>query len=129
MHHRSAEHTKTWGLPFPFLITHILRKKGIKGNATDGPITESPYFSCIQWNQSLSHMPRAAPAPEPEPMDIPEMAAEQDIAAKPEGAAKQEEQPEEENEEEYEETITLRASDFVHFQNILEDMRFQITDL
>jgi hypothetical protein len=25
VHHRVAEHTKTWGLPFPFLITHILR--------------------------------------------------------------------------------------------------------
>jgi hypothetical protein len=47
VHHRAAEHTKTWGLPFPFLITHILRKKGIKGNITDGPITESPYFSRI----------------------------------------------------------------------------------
>jgi hypothetical protein len=73
---------RTWGLPFPFLITHILRKKGIKGNATDGPITESPYFGCIQWNQSCSHMPRAAP--EPEPMDIPEMAAEQEKVAEPE---------------------------------------------
>jgi hypothetical protein len=47
VHHQAAEHTKTWGLPFPFLITHILRKKGIKGNATDGPITESPYFGRI----------------------------------------------------------------------------------
>jgi hypothetical protein len=76
VHHRAAEHTKTWGLPFPFLITHILRKKGIKGNATDEPITESLYFGRIQWNQSLSHMPRAAPKPEPEPMDILEMAVE-----------------------------------------------------
>jgi hypothetical protein len=111
VHYRVAEHMKTWGLPFPFLITHILRKKGIKGNTTDGPITKSPYFGHIQWNQSLSHMPRAAPAlePEPEPMDIPE------IAAEPERATKQEEQPEEEEEEEYEETIMLRASDFVHF--------------
>jgi hypothetical protein len=57
---------KTWGLPFPFLITHILRKKGIKGNATDMPITESPHFGCIQLNQSCSHMPRAAAALEPE---------------------------------------------------------------
>jgi hypothetical protein len=97
----------TWGLPFPFLITHILRKKGIKGSATNGLITESPYFSRIQWNQSLSHMPRVAPELEPEPMDIPEMAAE------PERATEQEEQPEEE--EEYEETITLRALDFVSF--------------
>jgi hypothetical protein len=88
VHHRVAKHTKTWGLPFPFLITHILRKKGIKGNATDGSITESPYFYSIQWNQSLSHMPRAAPVPEPElePMDIPEMAAEQEIVAEPERA-------------------------------------------
>jgi hypothetical protein len=44
VHHRGAEHTKTCGLPFPFLITHILRKKGIKGTSADGPITESPYF-------------------------------------------------------------------------------------
>jgi hypothetical protein len=60
VHHRGAEHTKTWGLPFPFLITHILRKKGIKGTPEDGPITESPYFGPIQWRQSLSHMPRAS---------------------------------------------------------------------
>jgi hypothetical protein len=93
VHHRAAKQTKTWGLPFPFLITHILRKKGIKGTPADGPITESPYFSHIQWNQSLSYMPKAAPKPkpelEPEPMDIPEIAAEL------ERAAEQEEQPEE----------------------------------
>jgi hypothetical protein len=47
VHHRVAEHTRTWGLPFPFLITHILSKKGIKGNATDGPIIESPHFGRI----------------------------------------------------------------------------------
>jgi hypothetical protein len=62
-------------------------------------------------------------------MDIPEMVAEQEIAVEPERAAKQEEQPEEEEEEKYEETITLKASDFVHFQDILEDMRFQIAYL
>jgi hypothetical protein len=68
-------------------------------------------------------MPRAAPAPEPEPepMDIPE------IAAEPERAAEHEELPEEE--EEYEETITLRASDFVHLQDTLVDMQSQIADL
>jgi hypothetical protein len=60
-------------------------------------------------------------------MDIPEIVAEQEIAAEPERAAEQEEQPEEE--EEYEETITLRASDFVSFQDILEDIRFQVADL
>jgi hypothetical protein len=131
VHHRAAEHTNTWGLPFPFLITHVLRKKWIKGNAIDRPITVSPYFGCIQWNQSLSHMPRATPDPEPEPkpMEISEMAAEQEIAAEPKRVTEQEEQPEGEEEEEYKETIMLRASDFVHFQDILEDMRFQIADL
>jgi hypothetical protein len=129
VHHQAVEHMKTWGLPFPFLITHILRKKVTKGNAIDGPITESPYFGRIQWNQGLSHMPRAALAPEPDPMDIPEMVAEQERAAELERATEQEEQPEEEEEEEYEVTIMLRASDFVSFQDILEDMRFQITDL
>jgi hypothetical protein len=49
------------GLAFPFLVTHILRKKGIKSDSTDRPITESPYFGPIQWRQSLSHMPRATP--------------------------------------------------------------------
>jgi hypothetical protein len=44
VHHQVAEHTRTWGLPFPFLIAHILTKKGIKGNATDEPITEHPWF-------------------------------------------------------------------------------------
>jgi hypothetical protein len=34
-------------------------------------------------------MPRAAPELEPEPMDILEMAAEQEIAAKPERVAEQ----------------------------------------
>jgi hypothetical protein len=129
VHHWAAEPTRTWGLPFPFLITHILRKKGIKGNATDGLITESPYFGCIQWNQSCSHMPRAAPKPEPEPMDIPEMAAEQERAAEPERATEQEEQPEEEEEEEQEDTVTLRAADFYALQDTLEDIRFQIADI
>jgi hypothetical protein len=122
VHHRAAEHTRTWGLPFPFLITHILRKKGIKGNATEGPITESPYFSRIQWNQSCSHMPRAVR--EPEMMDMGEPVV-------PEPAAPEPIEPpvEPKEEEEYEETITLRALDFVAFQDILEDMRFQIANI
>jgi hypothetical protein len=66
VHHRGAEHTKTWGLPFPFLITHILRKMRIRGTPADESITESPYFGPIQWCQSLSHMPRAAPEPAPQ---------------------------------------------------------------
>jgi hypothetical protein len=130
VHHLRDEHTKTWGLPFPFLITHILRKIGIRGTPADGPITESPYFGPIQWHQSLSHMPRAAPkpapqlqpepepAPEPEPMDIPEMAVEHEMAIEPDREAEQEEQPEEE-----EECITLRHSDFLHFQDTLVDIR------
>jgi hypothetical protein len=44
VHHRVAEPTRTWGLPFQFLITHMLRKKGIRGNAADGPIIEHPCF-------------------------------------------------------------------------------------
>jgi hypothetical protein len=35
----------------------------------------------------------------------------------------------EEEEEDYEEMITLRASDFVAFQDILEDMRFQFANI
>jgi hypothetical protein len=126
VHHRGAEHTKTWGLPLPFLITHILRKIGIRGTPADGPIMESPYFDPFQWLQSLSHMPRAAPelapqlqpelepAPEPEPMDIPEM------VVKPERAT---------DEEEYDEGIMLRASDLLHFQDTLVDIRSQIGDI
>jgi uncharacterized protein YbbK (DUF523 family) len=68
------------------------------------------------------------PEPKPEPMDIPKMAVEQERVAELERVAEQEEQPEEE-EEEYVETITLRASNFVAFQDILEDMRFQITNI
>jgi hypothetical protein len=94
-----------WGLPFPFLITHILRKIGIRGTPTNGPITESPYFGSIQWRQSLSHMPRAAPelapqlqpqpepAPEEQPMDIPETVAAYEMTFEPQREA--EEQPEE----------------------------------
>jgi hypothetical protein len=129
VHHRGAEHMKTWGLPFPFLITHILRKKEIKGTPEDGPIIESLYFGPIQWHQSLSHMPRATPQPapqpqlqpEPEPMDIREM------AAMPEKAAEQEEQPGEGKE--YEEGIMIRASDLLHFQDTLLDIRSQIAYL
>jgi hypothetical protein len=54
-----------------------------------------------------------------------------DEPAAPETAAPEPVEPpvEPEEEEEYEETITLRASDFVAFQDILEDMRSQIVDL
>jgi hypothetical protein len=41
---RKASPTKSWGLPFPFLLTHILKKKGIKGTPEDGPVTEHPFF-------------------------------------------------------------------------------------
>jgi hypothetical protein len=123
VHHRVAEPTRTWGLPFPFLITHMLRKKGIKGNAADGPIIEHPCFDRIQWNQSYSHMPKVTAELELEPMDIHEMAAEQEIAVEPEMAEGQEEQADEQQiEEEYEETITLRAANVYALQDTLEDM-------
>jgi hypothetical protein len=128
MHHQVSEPTRTWGLPFPFLITHMLRKKGIKGNAANGPIIEHPRFSRIQWNQSCSHMPRVAT--KSKPMDIHEMATEQEIAAEPEMAEGQEEEADEQpDEEEYEEMITLRAADVYALQDTLEDMRFQIADI
>ena len=67
-------------------------------------------------------MPRAAPVPEP--MDIPKMVVEQEMASEPKRAAEQEEQSEEE-----EEYITLRAADFYALQDTLEDIRFQIADI
>jgi hypothetical protein len=135
VHHRGAEHTKTWGLPFPFLITHILRKVGIRGTPADGPITESPYFGSVQWRQSISHMPRAAPQPapppepalEPEPMDILEIPAEHEMDFEPHREAEQE-QPED-YEEEYEEGIMIRRSDLLHFQETLVDLRSQIKEV
>jgi hypothetical protein len=61
---------------------------------------------------------------EPEMMDVDEPVVPEPVVpetAAPE-PAKHDEQPK--DEEEYEEAITLRASDFVAFQDILEDMRF-----
>jgi hypothetical protein len=55
---RRASTTKSWGLPFPFLLTQILKKKGIKGTPKDGPVTDHPFFGRNQWNHSQSHMPR-----------------------------------------------------------------------
>jgi hypothetical protein len=95
----------------------MLRKKGIKGNVTDGPITEHPLFGCIQWNQSCSHMPRVAPELEPEMMDM-------DEPATPEPVEPKEEAEDQQEEEEYEETITIKASDFAALQDTLEDIRF-----
>jgi hypothetical protein len=63
-------------------------------------------------------------------MDIHEMPAEQEIAAKPEMAEGQEEEAyEQPDEEEYEETITFRAVDVYALQDTLEDMRFQIANI
>jgi hypothetical protein len=52
IHLQGASSTNSWGLPFPFLLTHILKKKGIKGTSTNGPIKKHPHFGRIQWNQS-----------------------------------------------------------------------------
>jgi hypothetical protein len=46
------------GAPFLFLLTHILKKKGIKGTLEDGPVTEHPFFDRNEWNHSQSHMPK-----------------------------------------------------------------------
>jgi hypothetical protein len=40
------------------MLTHIMKKKGIKGTPEDRPITEHPFFGRNQWNHSRSHMPR-----------------------------------------------------------------------
>jgi hypothetical protein len=40
------------------LLTHILKKKGIKGTPEDGPVSEHPFFGRNQWNHNQSHMPR-----------------------------------------------------------------------
>jgi hypothetical protein len=74
-------------------------------------------------------MPRAIR--EPEMMDVDELVVPEPVVpeiAAPEPAEPPVE-PEEEEEEEYEKTIMLRASDFVAFQDILEDIRFQVADM
>jgi hypothetical protein len=58
VHACRATTTKSWGLPFAFLLTHILKKKGIKGTPEDGPITEHLFFGRNHWNHNQSHMPR-----------------------------------------------------------------------
>jgi molecular chaperone GrpE (heat shock protein) len=77
-------------------------------------------------------MPRVTPkpAPEPEPMDIHEMPAEQEIIAEPEMAEGHEEEADEQpDEEEFEETITLRAANVYALQDTLEDMQFHIANI
>jgi hypothetical protein len=58
VHACQATTTNSWGLPFSFLLTHILKKKGIKGTLKDGPVIEHPLFGRNQWNHSQLHMPR-----------------------------------------------------------------------
>ena len=115
-----------------FLITFMLRKKGIKGTATDEPIFYHPHFERIQWNQSYSHMPRghrARAADEPEMMDIEEPAAQPEPSAQPEAAVEPDTANDEEEGEEYEETITISASDLVALQDTLDDMWFKIDNI
>jgi hypothetical protein len=74
-------------------------------------------------------MPRVVRQPEMMDVDepvVPEPTVPETAAPEP---AELPVELEEEEEEEYEETITLRASDFVSFQDILEDMRFEIADI
>jgi hypothetical protein len=85
--------TNSWGLPFPFLLTHIMKKKGIKGTPEDGPVTEHPFFGRNQWNHSQSHMPRGIRAPVPvdegledaEHMEVEEPAAQHGGEGEPVG--------------------------------------------
>jgi hypothetical protein len=106
----------------------MLQKQGIKGTPDDEPITEHPQFGQIQWNQSYSHMPRghrARVANEPEMMDMDEPAAPEPVepVAEPHVVDEEEEEADEQpDEEEYEETITLKATDFHALQDTLEDI-------
>jgi hypothetical protein len=73
--------------------------------------------------------PQPQPKLEPKPMDIHEMAAEQERAAEPKRAAEQEQEVDEQpDEEEYKEMITLRAADFYALQDTLEGIQFQICE-
>jgi hypothetical protein len=99
----------------------MLRKQGIKGIPEDGPITEHPQFSWIQWNQSYSYMPRghrARAVDEPEMMDMEELAVPEPI----EPIAEPHVADEEEEEAEQEETITLRVANFYTLHDTLEDI-------
>jgi hypothetical protein len=121
VHQRAIDTTKSWGLPFPFLITYMLRNKGIKGTLANGPITKHLQFGRIQWNQSYSQMPRghrARAVDEPELMDMDEPAVVELV--EPNAI---------DEEEEYEETITMRALDLLALQDTLDDMRFKIANI
>jgi hypothetical protein len=61
-----------------------------------------------------------------EMMDVDEPVVPETVALEP---AEPPVELEPEEEEEYEETITLKVLDFVAFQDILEDMRFQISNI
>ena len=94
----------------------MLRKKGIKGTAADGSISDHPHFGRIQWNQSYSHMPRghrARATDEPKMMDIEKPVAQPEPSAQPEAAVEPDAADDEEEGEEYEETITISALDLV----------------
>jgi hypothetical protein len=132
VHQQATDTTKSWGLPFPFLITFMLWKKGIKGIAADGPISDHPHFRQIQWNQSYSHMPRghrARATDEQDMMDIEEPAAQPEPSAQPEAAVDPDAADDKEEGEEYEETITISASDLVALQDTLDDMRSKIDNI
>ena len=127
VHQRAVDTSRSWGLSFPFIITFMLRKKGIKGTAADGPISVHPYFGRIQWSQIYSHMPRghrARAADKPEMMDIEEPAAQPEAAIEPDAADDHYQEG-----EEYEETITISASNLVALQDTLDDMRFKIDNI
>jgi hypothetical protein len=50
---RRATTTKSWGLPFPFLLTYILKKKGIKGT----PRRWTCHRASIFWQKPMEPQP------------------------------------------------------------------------
>jgi hypothetical protein len=102
----------------------MLRKKGIKGNVTDGPIIEHPRFGRIQWNQSCSHMPKVAPETEPEMMDMDEPAAPAEPVEPKERRQKISKKKKSMKRQSRSEPQILHA-----LQDTLEDMRFQIISI
>ena len=91
VHWHKATNANAWGLPFSFLLTHILKKNGVKGTPKDGLVTEHPFFGRNQWNHSQSHMPLGIRAPVPmvermedvDHMEVEEPAAQQGWEGEP----------------------------------------------
>ncbi|XP_059454545.1 uncharacterized protein LOC132184800 [Corylus avellana] len=115
VHVGGAESTHSWGLPFPYLITYILRKKGIKGTAADELVTTTPIFGIRQWNKSCSYMPQALPEEEEEAEEAEPM-AEDESATEPVA------------EVEEEASIDIRAIQYRSICERMEGLRRELAD-